>query len=121
MTERAKTRYQGKELAALLAAMLIPAAILYLSFVLAIAAGHAEPGRRAYARLSTLSTVALILFVPVQLGAARYLQRYLPGRVSKGAKLVQLLLALVTGLLFSLCAAMILVAIGVNVLARMRG
>ncbi len=120
MIEQPKTRYQGRELLFLLIAMLVPAGMLYLSFVLAIAAGKSGPNHQTYVRLSALSTIALAVFVPVQLAGARYLQRLLPSRTSAKGKVVQYIVALATGLLFSVCAAMVLVALGLNVLARMR-
>ena len=114
-----KAKYQGRQLLFLLLAMLLPAATLYLSFVLAIAAGQIRSAAPAHFGLSTVSTVTLLLYVPVQLAAARYMQRLFTPRPSAAAKWLQYFAALATGAIFSFCAAMVLVALGVNVITRL--
>jgi ATP/ADP translocase len=98
--------------------MLAPAAVLYLSFAFAITAR--ESATKHYFTLTVLSTISLILFPVAQLAGGCYLQGLLSPRTSRAGKLLQYLVVVSTSTLFSICAAMILAALGFTLLVRAR-
>ena len=115
------TRYQGKRLLYLLAAMFLPAAFLYLSIVFSLTAQKSSETARQQLWMLCLAFSALAIFVPAQLFSARYIQTILRPRASRAGKLVQYLAVLAMSLVISLIAVLVLEAAGFNLLIRSRG
>lgn len=112
------TRYRGRNLFYLLLAFAIPAIVLYLRVVLAIAASRVGVTRREYVGLMNGSYGALAAFFLVQFLAARYVQRFLrPARTRLGAA-VQYVGVFILCTLCSVCGAIAFEAFGYNLFVR---
>lgn len=74
---RHSSRYEGKNLLRLLLAMGVPAVILYLRIVFAIAGARTATGSQARLWLEGGSYAVLAVFLVVQALCARYVQRLL--------------------------------------------
>ena len=110
------SRYQGKRLLFLLAAMFVPAAFLYLSVILSLAAGRSSETARQQIWMLRLALLALAIFVPAQVVSARYIQTILKPRSSRAGKLAQYFAVLAMSLLISFIAVLVLEAAGFNLL-----
>ena len=115
------TRYQGKRLLYLLAAMFVPAALLYLSIVFSLAASRPAEKFQQQIWMLRFALMSLAFFVPVQLAAAGYIQTILRRRASRIGKVLQYLAVLGLSLIISFIATLVLEAAGFNLLMRSRG
>ncbi len=113
-----RTRYQGKNLLYLLAAMCLPAGLLYTRLVLGLAATDSRVGPQQSLWLARSSIMALVLFFVLQVVCARYVQNLLPARQSMVGKAGQYSAVLALCILFSLTGAIVLEAVGLNVFLR---
>lgn len=116
---RDRTRYQGKNLALLLLAMGLPAAMLYLRILLGTIVGythHMSPPELN--RLTLLSNAALVAFFVVQLACAVYIQRLVPPRRSPVGRFLQYLAVLALCVVLSITGAVLFEGFGVAILMR---
>ena len=114
-------RYQGRQLLSLMLAVCLPAALLYIRLVLALAAGSTRATPAQAAMLNRASLAVLLVFFVAQLLCARYLQSLFPRRPpTRLRNVLEYVAALLMGLLFSLTGAIVLEAFGWNVFLRMR-
>ncbi len=114
-------RYQGKNLVSLLAAMFVPAGILFLGMVFEFATGETRLTPAQYQSFGRAYQAAYLLFVPAQLISAVYLQRLFPAWRLPFAKVLQYCAALTVGLLLSTIEAVMLMAFGSNLFLRVTG
>jgi hypothetical protein len=114
-----RAKYQGKQLFALMLAICLPAALLYLRVVLGVTATGTRVTPAQAQALNRWSTVALGLFFAAQLVCARYIQRlFLPQRGGRVKNALQYAGVLVLCVLFSVTGAIMLEAFGWNVFLR---
>ncbi len=113
-----KTNYQGKNLLYVLAAICLPAGLLYLRLVLGLAASDSRVGPEQSSKLARASTLALISFFALQVICAFYLQSLAPRPQSRLATTAQFVAVLAVCILFSLTGAIVLEAFGFNVFLR---
>ncbi len=111
-------RYQGKNLAFVLLAVCVPAALLYLRLLLGILATSSRVTAVQAARLTLLSNVTLAIFFASQLISARYQQKMLKARATTIGKTLQYAAVLLMGLIFSVTGAIMLEAFGFAVFLR---
>lgn len=116
-----KTRYQGKNLAYLLLAICLPAALLFLRILFGVIAADLRITPEQSAYLVVIADVALALFFIAQLLCAVYLQRLVPPRPTRAGRALQYAGVLIMGLLFSITGAVMLEAFGLNVFLRAAG
>ncbi len=102
-------------------AICLPAALLYLRLVFAIAAADIRVETHQATWLSRWSIVALFCFFVVQLICARYVQRLLAPGQTRVRDALQYGGVLVMCVLFSLTGAVMLEAFGLNVFLRTAG
>lgn len=112
------TRYQGRNLLYLLAAICLPAGLLYLRLVLGLAASDSRVGPEQSLWLARSSSVSLIAFLAVQVICTRYIQKLLRPSQSRTGRAVQYAAVLFTCTLLSLTGAIVLEAFGLNVFLR---
>jgi len=115
-----RTRYKGRNLLYLLAAICLPASLLYLRLVFGLAASDNRVGPGQSRWLARSSSVSLLAFFVVQVICARYIQKLLRPSQSKAGKTAQYAAVLVTCILLSLTGAIVLEAIGLNMFLRAR-
>ncbi len=115
-----KIRYKGRNLLYLLAAICLPAGLLYLRLVLGLAASDNRLGPEQSQWLARSSSVFLVAFFLVQLICVHYIQGLLTPRPSKAGKTAQYAAVLVTCISLSLTGAIVLEAIGLNMFLRAR-
>ena len=113
-----RTKYQGKNLFYLLAAICLPAGLLYLRLVLGLAASDSRVGPQQSFWLVRWSNLALILFFLAQVLCARHVQNLLSPRESWVGKMAQYVAVLAMCMLLSLTGAIILEAFGLNAFLR---
>ncbi len=113
-----RARYQGKNLLYLLAAICLPAALLYMRLVLGLAASDSRVGPKQSLWLARYSSLALVLFFVSQLICARYIQKLLTPGQSRTGRTMQYAAVLLTCTLLSLTGAIVLEAFGLNVFLR---
>lgn len=108
-------RYRGSNLLRLLAALCVPAGVLYLRIVATFAAEESHSTWLFY-----LGTGLLFLFFVVQLLAARYLQTLLPPRQNPWRQALEFAGVFLMGLLFSVTGAVMLEAFGYSLFIHLR-
>jgi hypothetical protein len=113
-----RAKYQGKQLLSLMLAICLPAALLYIRLVLALAAGSSRATPAQSSALNRCSLAVLLVFFAVQLACARYLQRLFPAAANPVKAALQYLGVLLLCVLFSLTGAILLEAFGWNVFLR---
>ena len=113
-----RAKYQGKQLLSLMLAICLPAALLYIRLVLALAAGSSHATQAQSAALNGWSLAVLLVFFAVQLVCSRYVQRLFPIPRSRFKEGLQYVGVLLLCLLFSLTGAILLEAFGWNLFLR---
>jgi hypothetical protein len=113
-----RSRYKGKNLVFLIAALCIPAGLLYFRLVLGLAATSNRVNAVEAARLNAVANVVLGIFFIAQAFSARYQQQLLRPRRTRAGKLVQYLAMFLMSLVFSITGAILLEAFGFAVFIR---
>ena len=116
-----KTRYQGRNLAYLLLAICLPAALLFLRILFGVIATDRRVTPEQSASLVVVANIALVLFFAVQLLCALYVQRLAPPRRTRAGQALQYAGVLLMCVFFSLTGAVILEAFGLNLFLRAGG
>ncbi len=99
-----RSRYEGKNLFRLLLALGVPALILYFGTALGFAASESSVTHDQYVGLIRASRVFSTIFFVVQLGCARYVQRFLKTPSSRFGNALQYLGVLLLCLFISVSA-----------------
>ena len=116
-----KTRYQGKNLAYLLLAICLPAALLFLRILFGVIATDRRVTPEQSAHLALIADIALVIFFIAQVLRAAYVQRLAPRRPTRVGRLFQYAAVLVMCVFFSLTGAVMLEAFGLNLFLRAGG
>ncbi len=114
-----RTQYEGKNLARLLLAMGLPAALLYFRILLSTIGSYTQALTPAQiSRLGFMSNLILVTFCLVQIFCARYVQRLVPpGKTALGRSL-QYAAVLLMCVFFSVTGAIVLESFGYIFLLR---
>ncbi len=116
-----KSRYQGRNLAYLLLAICLPAALLFLRILFGVIATDRRVTPEQSDQLVVIANIALGFFFAAQLLCALYVQRLVPPRQTRRGRALQYAGVLVLCLLFSVTGAVILEAFGLNLFLRTAG
>ena len=112
------TGYRGKNLALLVVALCLPAALLYLRLLFGILATSNRVTVAQADRLNALANAALVLFFIAQVISAWYQERRLRPRKTLLGRVLQYLAVFLMGILFSLMGAILLESFGFAVFLR---
>jgi hypothetical protein len=117
-TPHDRTRYEGKNLLRLLLALGVPAFVLFLRIVLAIALSRSAVTASQVAWLNRASYAILAAFFVLELFCARYVQRLLRPARTRLVEAVQYVAVLLLCLFISICGAVACEAFGYAVFLR---
>ena len=113
-----RSRYQGKNLAFLIAGICVPAGLLYLRLVLGLTAASNRVSAVEAKLLNLVANLALAIFFIAQALSARYQQQLLKAPKTRLGRLLQYCAVFLMSLLLSLIGAILLEAFGFAVFVR---